>query len=74
MAEVDIFHIDCFLNRIAEVREALALFPGICNMRDIYGETGLHAAMAGNSTQVLELLLAREEIDIAVTDSVFNQL
>ena len=68
MEEVDRFVTACAVNKISEVRRMLAKRPGICNMRNSYGVTGLHSAMANNSIEVLELLLAREEIDIAVTD------
>jgi len=51
------------------VREILARRPGIINMRDSCGRTGLHRAMFGNRVEVVELLLAREDTDIAVTNS-----
>ena len=42
------------------------------NMGNSRGWTGLHMAMRYNSIEVVELLLAREEIDIAVTSRMSN--
>ena len=69
MAELQAFLDACDDNKISVVREILARRPGIINMGDSCGVTGLHWAMSNNSIEVVELLLAREEIDIAVTDS-----
>ena len=69
MSEVDRFVLACSVNMVSEVREMLARRPGIINMRDSWGVTGLHRAMVSNSRDVVELLLAMEYIDIAVTNS-----
>ena len=61
----------CRDNKISVVRRMLARRPGIVNMESREGGwTGLHEAMANNNIEVVKLLLAREDIDIAVKSSV----
>ena len=69
MAEVDRCLDACMHNKISVVRSILTRRPGIVNMENRYGTAVLSCAMSSNSVEVMELLLARDEIDIAMTDS-----